>query len=452
MATVNTARAGLSATSAVNGSRANFSSGGYTPRGNVGALIAHNAGIGTTGFTAGFSVHTPFFTDGQFLRARGLRWGVNTSTSYPYSGMAAAPSTGVASRVVPTGAAVQLTFAGIAAHTIPLASLVTSQIQPNYLLGDWVSCVAVAPVVDATNNPKGSYVLMVADESNGTAVHGSAAPSTIAVQNTALGQVNGTELGIRRNTYFRTFTGAGIQATAFTGTAPSEWTGGFVAAYGVLLDCTRPVINVALAADSLGEGAWSNNNNSGYEHPYFLNAVLKASTLRVPMFAINLARSGLDEDIFCETVDRWIDQVLMPDVLVVQPSRNSSWGKIARSVTLAARVRNAGGWVIWLTPLPDGSATAAPSAWHTARATVLSQASLERTIVVDCAAALGMTNSAFNAWQPRTAANMGLATGTASPVVGTTYGDDGIHLNAHGHAVLRDALAAALSTIARQVP
>jgi hypothetical protein len=231
--------------------------------------------------------------------------------------------------------------------------------------------------------------------------------------------------------YFQSAAGLGVVGTTVNTGWGSPWSGGFGSNVGFQFRCTIPVVNVGGVGDSIMEGAFAGTGSGGgdYRVPYFQTAVQQARTLARPLFPITLGYSSQPSTVSAELANRFMDQVLVPGIVVLQPSRNGAWSN-ANWLSLEAigtRVLNAGGYVVYLTPLPDTSAAANAAAWDACRANVLAKVGQPRTFVCDPAATIGQ----------------GVNDRDPDPAF---YNADNIHPNATGHSAIRGLLVTQLTS------
>jgi hypothetical protein len=439
MATVNLARAGLAATAAVNGLRAGLSSGGAAsptyPLTDIVTWVPHLARTGTIFATPSFSMSGAGYVPAPFSAARVLAWGHSTSVQFGCTGVILAPTTRLDQSagtpghwLTPTGAWKQLTVGGSNTFSTPLATTVNGQVQPNYVLGDWVDVDSALPVVDSTNNPENMYLFLNrygGDASGG--YYGLGAAGNKSVQDTQRALVNMADKSFHYGqAYFQSVAGLGVVGTTVN-TGWTLWSGGNGTNVGFQFRSTVPGIVVAGIGDSVMEGAFASSGTGvgagDFTVPYFANAVQEARTLGVPLFPINLGYSGQASTISAELATRYFDQVQVPGIAILQPSRNGAWStpNWLALEAIGDRVRDAGGYVIYITPLPDVSGVTQAAAWDSTRASVLAKSTDPRTYIADPAAALG---EGVNDRDPTAA----------------LYRADGIHPNNLGHEQIRNTV------------
>lgn len=429
-----------------------FGAGGWAPFGNVGVVCPHGmrgGGSCSTGFASGnMTFHTPFFRHGNFSRVRGILFN-NNATPRAITGMVAA----AASRVDQTagspghfvypdngaggaGTWVQLTFGNSPTTSTPATTTVDSQLQPNYLLGDWVDLAHIAPAVDATNNPRECNILHARLGFVTDALYYSGGCPDSAGQVSSLTSYGIADVGVAERIFYKAEAGLVTAATAHDySPAFTQWGEPYQSAFALEVECSVPVLNVLLADDSIGNGATA-AGGSGRNLPYFHIAVRKASTPEVPMFPISVAWEGGPESYFCEAANRFITQVRMPDVLVTKASRNGGWTTTNLNILLdlADTVREAGGQVVLIAPLPDSGGAALRSLWNAYRLALHNYAEANgRVRVLDPSLILG-----------------DVATAPDVPINPTWTGDN-IHPNYPGHRVISEMLYAALSSIRSEV-
>lgn len=398
MATVNTARTGTAATAAVNGPRTGLSSGGWRPLGNVGWVMPNGswARPGAVLAGAGYGIAGTFFTFGRIQRAQLVVPSYSTTVQWAFNGVCYAPTSTVANALGsvgsfnrPDGAPVQLNVAGAAAGSGPLAS--TGPLQ-NYTLGDWVTTApSLAPAVDATNNPRGRRIGHIRAEGTSDALYSQAGQRATS-QLTELTTIGAeADAGVMYRTLIKSAaTGSGTVAGFDAGsTGYGFWDFAAGPAVGMLAECDRPVIRILGTGDSIGEGAYS--SGTAFDTPYMQLAARLVDTDDMPVFYASTAISGAADTRASAEADRFITQVGMPDWIILQPSQNGGgatydWaGGLGGLRTLAARVRDAGGWVFWITGIPHTGLTLSPlTRWMDARANLLAvEGALARTVVID---------------------------------------------------------------------
>lgn len=386
-----------------------WSGGGYTPQGNVGWVMPSGSFATPGALLAGtsYGIGATFFTFAEIMRAAAIVPSYSTSTAWDFLGIAYAPTSDVSAALGSVGsfnrpdqAAVQLTVAGATAGASPLATAGPLQ---NYTIGDWVDVTASsAPVVDATNNPRGRRMGHIRAEGLTGALYAGVGQKATN-QLTDLAAVGGEgDAGVMYRTVIKSAaTGSGTAAGFDAGSSGyGFWDFAAGPAVGMLVECSTNVLRVLGTGDSIAAGAYSSGTN--FDTPYQGVAARLADSAEVPVFFASTAISGAADVRNAAEADRFIDQVGMPDVVILQPSQNGGGasydfaGGLGGLRDVAARVRAAGGWTIWIVGIPHtGLSAGTLTRWETTRTSTQSvEGALDRTIVIDMSRVLADPASA----------------------------------------------------------
>jgi hypothetical protein len=423
--------------------------GGWAVLGNTGILTPHVIpGIGATGFSAGFTVNACIFNDAFVLTMQGVLMSYDAAVAWDCAGMigasgaradqainSATPGSPSTPGTAASGAVTwkQLTFnGGSVAVTTGLSDNIAGTEYATFTFGDVVDITTLTPTVDATNNQKGSYIYYLRATATTLGLHEGSFPQAAASQRASLAAISASDLGLQVISGFNTGLTLSTVAGAGVGTGWNDWAGNG-AYFFAKVTCDRPVMNVMMVGDSIPTGAFTGTSGTaGYDASYFNTACRKASTKAMPIMPINLSYPGATGTQSATRALRFIANVQMPDVIVLQPSRNSGYDYTVLE-TVEAVALAAGRKIVWVTPFPDYQSVGPIASWTTARNAILAKVTNANISVMDPAPSLGV-----------------YGTDISDPAAAYYNEANQVHPNGPGQAIPRDQLAALLTSYAEQ--